>query len=777
MDKSQIPNPNGSTTSFDKLKDISPERSRGTLTIGTERSRSAKSQINANYQITKLLRAEFLSLFIICNFVLVDWNLASLYAKESKGDSSGQEAAGPLVVNGDTVEYSTDSKVFSASGNVVVIYKGIKLYCQKLSLNSATKEGEAEGKVRLEEESGVIEGDKIKYNFETKKGTIFDAQFRANPFFGRAEKEEKVSDSEFIAYRGYMTTCSYDNPHYRMKSRKMDFFPGDKVQIKDSLFYLGKVPLLYLPQYTRSFKDPFMQVQLVPGNSKDWGLFMLSAWRYNLTEDLKGRLYFDYRWNVGMAEGFGTNYDTQDLGRGDFKFYYSHEKLRVHEEGAPFQFQRYLVRLRHKWEIDEMTNAVVEYYKIVDSKRAVLGSGYNLLKDYFPREYLSDSQPLSYVLLHRSFNHSSLDFLLQKRTNPWYTQLEKLPEIKYSLPSLRIARSPLYFQTLIEAANYNFKNAVPSPSTDDVSMIRFDTSNKFSLPLKISFLRLTPFVQNELTYYKDGDILGASIPPRTVFSGGSDISTKFYRIFNIKTNFLGLDINALRHIITPTISYSYTHSPSISSSRLKQIDSIDSITHGSSASLELTNKLQTKRNNQTVDLLNFRINSAYLLKPKEEVNKGGTLSDLILKLEIMPYSWMSVISDATYQKQDGFFSQVNYDLNFNLAAERTIGIGQRYKRKGSNEITLSLNWRLNPKWKFSFYSRSNIGSITAIKNGIIEQEYTLTRDLHCWSVELSYNITKESGQTIWGVFRLKAFPELEFDFSKHYSPPRPGSQS
>ena len=87
------------------------------------------------------------------------------------------------------------------------------------------------------------------------------------------------------------------------------------------------------------------------------------------------------------------------------------------------------VRWRHRWTIGPRTNFITEYYKVGDERRKMQPDR-NLLKDYFYREYEQDSQPLSYALLHHSFNFSSLDIYVQQRTNRWYDQLEKLPEQK-----------------------------------------------------------------------------------------------------------------------------------------------------------------------------------------------------------------------------------------------------------------------------------------------------------------------------------------------------------
>ncbi|MBM3246047.1 MAG: LPS-assembly protein LptD [Candidatus Omnitrophica bacterium] len=715
----------------------------------------------------------FKFLIFICNFTFYILNFTfNCYAEDKKVDES-------ITVNGDTVEYLTENKEVTVTGNAEVIYKGMKLTCDRLRVNTQTKDAVAEGNARLEEEKGVIEGPKIIYNFENKSGTIIDADFRSNPYFGRAGKIYKVSDDEFIGWGSNVTTCNYDYPHYRIKSRKINFFPGDKIKTADDIFYLGRSPIFYLPQYSHSLRDPLLHVQLMPGKSKDWGVYMLSAWRYSLAENVTSRIYFDYRERLGAAEGLGSNYSMQRFGKGDFKYYYTQERPRTFEEGQPAEFQRYFIRWRHKWEIDKFTDLTSEYYKIVDSKRILLGSGNNFLKDYFAQEYRLDSQPLSYVVLHRSFPYSSLDVLMQKRVNRWYSQAEALPEIKYSLPHISLGDSPFYFEHNSSYVNYNYKNAVPSDSWNDTTYNQLDTTNRISLPTKIAFINLDPFASGQETY-NDSSIYGAT--STVVFSAGSDISTKFYRLFKVKSNFLGMDINNLRHIITPAASYSYSNTSTMPAGKLR-FGGGASTGNGSPVSLELSNKLQTKRKGQSVDIADLDISTTYTIKPKTGAKRGSSFSDFLFELRLLPYSWMTISTDVTYKHTDKYatgyrkISNANYDIDFNLGEERTIGFSQRYQRKGGNVFTYSLNWRFNPKWRFSLYQQVNTGHSFGSKRGLREQEYVISRDLHCWTTDFTYNVTRGHGESVWLVFRLKAFPELEFEYNQSYHAPKPGSQS
>jgi LPS-assembly protein len=689
-----------------------------------------------------------------------------------------QEEKKPIIVNGDNVEYFTESKQVTAQGNIVINYGGAKLSCDKITVNTETGEAVAEGNVRIVDERGIIEGEKVIYNFKTKTGVISDANFMAQPYFGQAKKVEKVNDVELLAHDAYMTTCNYDRPHFRFQARKLDFFRGDKIQSEKNIVYLGPIPVLYLPRFSRSLKDTQTHIQVSPGKSSDWGYYMLTATRFNLGQNLSSRVYLDYRDKLGLAEGFGTNYQSRGFGRGDFKFYYTDERPKAALEAG--EFQRYLVRWRHSWEIDPRTNLISEYYRIFDDKRKDLGSEYNMLKDYFYREYEKDARPLSYALLHHYFSYSSLDLLLQKRTNSWYEQLEKLPELKYTLPSIRVGASPFYFENVLQGANFNYKYPPPTPSSSDISVNRLDAYNKVSLPFHLAFINFNPFVANRSTYYTSL-VGGSSISPRTVFYTGVDASTKFYRVFALKSNFLGMDIDGLRHIISPSVRYGYNHFPTVSSNRLKQIDALDSIGSNNELTFQFANKLQTRREGKIVDLAYLSLESSYQFYNVDAMTyekSNDNFTDFLIDLELFPYAWLRLDSDATYRPSEKYFTEVNYSVSFLLGAERSLSIGQRYQRKGSNEITSGFKWRFNPKWKFSCYQRYALHGNPGLSllKGMLEQEYSIARDLHCWIMEVAFNRKKEEGSTIWFIFRLKAFPELEFDFSQSYHEPKAGAQ-
>ena len=74
-------------------------------------------------------------------------------------------------------------------------------------------------------------------------------------------------------------------------------------------------------------------------------------------------------------------------------------------------------------------------------------------------------------------------------------------------------------------------------------------------------------------------------------------------------------------------------------------------------------------------------------------------------------------------------------------------------------MTTDFYYKINRLWQTRVYGRyeSSLGHFQ-------ELQYTVYRDLHCWLLELTYNMElDDDGSTrdraFWFVFRLKAFPD------------------
>ncbi len=669
-----------------------------------------------------------------------------------------------VELNGDQIEFMRETNKVIAKGNVVIIKGNVKLTCDKVEFAKDTSLASAEGHVVLSSPQGTISGDKMVYNFDKMTGDFMGARLDSDPYYGAAQKMSKLGENHIQMSNGYLTTCDHDKPHFRFLSSKLDIYPGEKAVARNVRMVVGKVPLMFIPRFSQVINDKKPRVIYTPGYDKDWGAFLLQKWRYYFNEDFKGTIHLDYRERKDFAWGIDTDYKLRNMGSGVIRTYYMNERNITSKHfyqprpSPTIEKERFKAEWRHKWTINDKTEAILQYYKLSDP---------GILKDYFEREYEKDQNPETFFLLTRTLTNGTLSFRTDKRVNRFVSTVERLPEIQYNLPSQKIGPTNFYLKNINTFSNLSLK--APSPTEVRKETMRFDTEDEISYPFKVGFVEMRPFVAGRETFYSKTKDPSQYNVVRGVFTTGSDLSTKFYKIYDVKRKIMGIEINRLRHIITPSIAYKYQTNPTISSDQLDNFDRIDTILRDHTVGFSLENKLQTKRDGKNVDLLRGILSSDFRLK---EYPGAGGFDHVKTDIEFKPADWLIFYSDTDYDTNQDHLSSANFDLYLNEGDKWSFGLGKRYNVEVDDQITTDLKYRFNPKWAFRFYQRFDIDG------GLLkEQEYTLTRDLHEWEMDINFNQTRGEGSEIWLVFRLKAFPDMTIDMGSSFNKRKAGSQS
>ena len=728
-----------------------------------------------------------------------------------------------IDVNGDAVEYHEAEQRVVGHGHVSATAHDTTLTCDHAVIYLSTKDAFLNGHVRIVQSTGTLSGDQILYNFETRKGSVIRATGVVGPWRMEGDRADKVADSGFTVRQGYLTTCEFETPHYRIQARQVRIVPGDRVIIKNAVMYLGPVPVFYLPSYVHRLDDRRPHVSLIPGQSKAWGPFLLSSWRYYLHENLQGRINLDYRERRGMSEGIDTKYRLSEDNEGLLRYYHTHEHriTKGHrysskkKEPAVIE-DRYRVDWRHHWTIDPETTATVELHEVKDD---------TFLKDYFRREFEQDNQPKTYVQLIRSDPRYVVTFLNRFRVNHYQAEIAQLPEIQYRVqPAALQLQHPLHMLApwLSEdpllapnqpSTNWYYQSTTtydrlyrePAYKGPVDHVFRFDTSHQVSYQTHLlGALNVTPFIATEETWYsKDG--IHNSDTFRGVFETGVDMNLRIFRNFEVGTDAAGLDLHGLRHIITPSLSYRYNPQPTVPPTHLKQFDGIDALDESQSLSPQVEQKLQTKRGagkrNQLVDLARLVLGTTYNFRT--HANSGGRLANLAGNLELKPYPWLLVETDTTWHTHHHQFLGLNLDLvagpgasepfsglgpangsdrriTVNAELPWAVGLGWRWQRNKNGQITAELAMNLGPKWRLGLYERADVRRVNSDGSKFInrpaESEFRLRRDLHEWTVEFVLSRRRAEGNEILLLFHLKAFPDQPLEFQRTYNRPKLGNR-
>ena len=730
--------------------------------------------------------------------------------------SNPQPPAGGIQITAKEMSVSPDRSQAVAEGDVEVQFENVTMWCDRMTLLTDTGDVYAEGQVRLQQGNQFFRSQMIHYNIKTKKGRFLQGTVSTPPWFEHGRWVEHLAEGVFLVNPGYITSCNFDPPHYKLYGRRAIVFQDDRsANVRNVAFFVDRAPLMYFPWMTLAERQsPFY---IIPGKKKPWGLYTLMGYRFEppsvpyISHQATAKL--DWRENFIWGMGLDYKIEHPQDGKGLLKLYYNDEpNIREPKSALPkgATHNRYRVLWRHRWTPLEDTNVVTDIEKFSDQ---------NFRKEFlFQEEYLADQSPESFISVVQNTPNYSLSGLMRKRINRFDDTTEALPQITLDVRQQRIGDTRAFSKTQMEVANLQNKR---KRSELDEGVTRMDWQQQFSYALGFLHpIQITPKAGVRQTYYnrdKTGD-------ERNFLSGqfftGADASLKLFRLFPVKSNFAGLNLNLLRHVLTPTVTYNYVHESTV---RNPLLDFAASGGPANTVTFGLENKLQTRRMNSSgklssFDLVRFLTELPYSFHGRGN-QSGGRFNNWGLKLETFPWSWlrlesnMTVLSHYDRRLADSRVPTWNFDLvlvggkgepdahtapdivapeplafqagpkadtTFIPLGQWYLGLGHRYSSNDKTEDVLEYDLRLGPKWQVTTFHRFTWKEVSGGEkrfNNLREFQYGLKRDLHDWVAELVYRVDREYGEEIFLTFTLKAYPNMPVELSTSYHEPKIGSQS
>lgn len=341
-------------------------------------------------------------------------------------------------------------------------------------------------------------------------------------------------------------------------------------------------------------------------------------------------------------------------------------------------------------------------------------------------------------------------------------------------------------------ASYGYNTALQN----NYSAFRYDTYHEFSYPHEyFNFLSLTPRIGGRFTYYSNDN----QDPNATVNNNGlsnDQVTNPQARLagdiglegdFKISRTWLNisdpnLGINGIRHVVEPFFDAQYAPSPTVTpnnirgfddrlySTQLQPIDwteynSIDSIDKMAVIRTGVWNKIQTKRNGLNYDLLTLQTTvDADFDHNFSAATPTTTFSNLFNTLTFYPTPQLGLSSASSLAINGDSYNQFTNGATWSPDPSLQLTVGTSYINHSpifasGNSLYLGLFYRMNEHWQF--HGQENFEATTG---RLLNQQYTITRDLDSWQLALSYadsGFNGTSDRSIFFTLTLKAFPQYQ----------------
>ena len=683
------------------------------------------------------------------------------------------------------VEYDLASGTAHGTNGVFVKYGGTTLTADNASVNWQTGEAVADGHVRIEEGDQIWIGEHISYNFKTHQMQSEEFRTGKPPVFAQGEQlQGDLSNHVYTARNTYVTTDDVSDPVVRVSASKIKIVPGKYVEMWNAVLYVDGVPSFYFPYYRRNLGFHANNFNFLPGYRSAYGPFLLTSYDWFLGDEADGKLHLDYRERRGVGTGPDLNLHLGQWGEAKFKYYYLHdqdsgESISTNGFANLGAIPQNRQRVYFAYQATPFTNLSVKALVNYQSDPLVL-------HDFFGNDYSDNPQPNSFAEINRDWPNWSLDAETTPRVNNFFDQVERLPDVKLTGFRQQIFNTPIYYESESSVGFYRHvfadtNNALfattngPMPS---YSAARADTYHQLLLPeILFGWLNVTPRAGGRFTYYSEQSGLGAtnSETYRTVFNTGVDVSFKASRLWPNATNSL-LQVDGLRHIVEPSVNYVFVPAPSTTPPQLPQFDSelpsllllpiefpdyndIDSIDSQNVIRFGLHNTLQTKRDGEVENLLDWNVLMDWRLHPNPTQQ---TFNDLYNELAFRPRTWLTFESQTRYDINNGHFNMAFDQVTLAPNEKWSWSLGHWYLRQefigeADNLITSTMFFRLNENWGFQATHDFNA------QTGLLqEQFYTIYRDMRSWTGALTFRLidngTGPEDFTVAFTFSLKATP-------------------
>ncbi len=760
----------------------------------------------------------------------------SLYMPDSTANLTAADTAKKKTYDVDSVIYSTasDSLIFFVNKKEMDIYGNGELKYKQTDLKSAnifvdfnTNNIEAKGvpsdslpeKLKgtpiLNEGGEEYTGNRMTYNFKTSRGFIVSAGTKSEGAIYTGSTIKKVDKNDYFIKDGIYTTCDSDTPHYFFYASEMKVIQKKEIVAKWIWLYFGGVPFPIPLPFAMFPIQSGRRSGIIPpvfGQSGTQGNFFRNFgyfWAINDYIDLN--LQASY-WTRGSYEfnsrfRYVKRYDFYGNLSGGYRL------TKSGETGDPNSAKQ--IDWNLQWTHSQKITPTLQ----LDANLQFSSNNY-LQKTSLDVSQVLQNQIVSNATLFKSWEESGNSLSLNYKR----TQNLENGDIQELLPNISFTKSQSYpFKTEGSAEQkwyqlfgYTYSGQFENErnKTNGNLKIRggFLHTISTSFSPKIGYFSFSPnFQYQEKWYNKRIEMFAAkndqgkdTIITNNVnqinfvrtFNTGLTVSTKLFGMF--QPNMLG--ISAIRHTITPSVSYTYQ--PDFSkphwgyystytdtNGHVVKYDKFSNGIFGGTPSGEQQN-------------ISFRIGNLFEMKtqpdPTDTTSKEKKIQLLNLDASIgynfaadslnfsnLNLGFRTQVSDLLSFNGSSQFTPYDYSRTQNRINKFLINEGKGLLRLTNFQFSISTSLsgeKLKSKTKENNVpedTTGNLGELNQNENRIYKGIYEEGKEADFtipWNISLTYNynlnrptpLNQIEYSTISGGFNFNLTPNWKFSFSGSY---------
>lgn len=498
---------------------------------------------------------------------------------------------------------ASDSIVFTKGGfahlygSGKVNYQNIELTSQLITMNMdsstvfargvADTTGVEQGTPVFKDGETPYESKMMRYNFKTKKGFINSIVTQQGDGYVTSEESKKGANDEIYMRHGKYTTCdNHDHPHFYLKLSMAKVRPKKDVVFGPAQLVVEDVPLpIAVPFGFFPFSSSYSSGFIMPtyGDEMNRGFYLRDGGYYFAISDqfdlkLLGEIYTKGSWGLSAASTYNKRYRYSGY------FNASYLVTKQGEKNMPDYMVSKDFRVQWSHRQDAKANPNSTFSASVNFTTSSYDKS-SLSTLYDPLSSYSNNTKTSSISYSRNFPEIGLN--LSGTFN--ITQNTQDSSVNMTLPDLNITLNRIYpfkrknsagDQKWYEKISFQYTGALTNKVNTKDNLLfktpfsKWETGMRHSIPVEATFslfkyINVTPsFLYTERWYTRkvmqhyDYTLKEAVKDTINGFNRVYDynmsvsMNTKLYGMY--KPLFMKSKEITIRHVVTPSVSYTYT---------------------------------------------------------------------------------------------------------------------------------------------------------------------------------------------------------------------------
>ena len=575
--------------------------------------------------------------------------------------------------------------------------------------------GEVIGKPLFRQGSEEYEPDRISYNFKTRRAFITNVYTKQGEGFMTTDESKRDSSGLMYLNGGKYTTCDAQHPHFYLKMSRAKVRPGKSVVFGPAHLVVEDVPLpLALPYGFFPFSHSYQSGFIMPsyGDETERGFYLREGGYYFAINDyvdlkLVGDIYTKGSWGLSLSSNYKKRYkfsgslylsfqktvfeDKSQPSVSDFKITWTHRQdskanpsssfsASVNFASTSYEKNNLTSRYNPESYTQSTRTSSVSYSKTFEDLGLTLSGTFNLSQN-LRDSMISVTLPTLNITLARLYPFKRKHAVGKER---WYEKIA----MSYTgtlQNSITTKDYKLFKSNLLKDWRNGMKHQIPISATVQLfKYINLTTSFNFTDRMYMQKVR-QDWDKDKQTVVRDTTLGFYNVYD---YNLSLSLNTKLYGFYKPAKWAGGKFIQAIRHVFTPSVSFSYA-------------PDFGSDSYGYYGSYQRTDRDGVPVGNPVT----YSYYAGSLYGTPSAGMRGNINMDISNNLEMKVASK----SDSTGMKKVSLIDELGASLSYNMAAKSRpwSDLSTRLRLKLSKSYTFSLN-AVFATYAYEFDERGNV---------------------------------------------------------------------